>query len=457
MYLGTAPVYWLPGVSLQTVAAAKALLASLSVLSVLVEAISRNQLRFPAGLLGPPGFLILVLMSTPAIIQAKDVTMSLAFLFDLIIGIGFLWCFAILAREGADLPKLFLRSLYLIAAAAFVTLYVSATALNVASPVGTEPLSSTGFGGGRTGWSNGLSLYLPATLLLFVRHPRLRYPALLQIVIVSVLLGSQALSGGRAGLLASVFVLAAFLTVPRARISAAILLTVLAIIAVVLLQQLLEHLRITDLLQSGSFFTRIEDFSASRLAGYVLAVEHIRDRPLLGHGFGHVLLQIPYADLLQYGSFFTRIEDFSNSHLAGHIPASAHVRDRPLLGHDFGHVLLQIPYVVLFQRPYALVFEIHNLWLKLATESGVLLPLSFAFVVIRVLVGTRRSTASLPPGDARVTTTGALVLIILVGLILSQFEPRFLLGSFQNSALWWAAIGWSDAVGRGYRSTSRTH
>ena len=71
VYLGTAPIYWLPGVSLQAVAAAKALLASLAVLAVLVEAIFRNQLRLPTGLLGPPGLLILVLLSTPGILQAE--------------------------------------------------------------------------------------------------------------------------------------------------------------------------------------------------------------------------------------------------------------------------------------------------------------------------------------------------------------------------------------------------
>ena len=92
-------------------------------IAVLVEAIFRNQLRLPTGLLGLPGLLILVLLSTPAILQAETLSRSLAFLFDLILGIGFLWCFAILAREGADLPKLFLRSLFIIAAAALFTLY----------------------------------------------------------------------------------------------------------------------------------------------------------------------------------------------------------------------------------------------------------------------------------------------------------------------------------------------
>ena len=394
LYLGTAPVYWLPGVSLQAVVTGKALLACLSVFAVLVEAIFRNQIRLPTGLLGPPGFLILILLSTPAMLQAKETSMSLAFLFDIVLGVGVLWCFAILAREGADLPRLFLRSLYIIAAAASITLYIAATAQSVASPIEAGPVSATGFGPGRTAWSNGLALYVPATLLLFAGQPPPRYPALRQVVIVSLILGSQVLSGGRAGLLASVFVLAAFVTVRQSRVPAALLLTVLAIMATVLIQQILEHLRITDLLEYGRAFTRVDDFSASRLAGYVLALEHIRERPLLGYGFGQVLLQIPPVG----------------------------------------------------------VFEIHNLWLKLAAESGVLLPLFFAIMVVRVLVAARRSKSSAQlPGEAEITSP-ALVLIVVVGLILSQFEPRVLLGSFQNSALWWAAVGWSAAVGQANRA-----
>lgn len=392
VYLGTAPIYWLPGVSLQAVAAAKALLASLAVLAVLVEAIFRNQLRLPTGLLGPPGLLILVLLSTPAILQAETLSKSLAFLFDLTLGIGFLWCFAILAREGADLPKLFVRSLFIIAAAALFTLYSSTAVQSVASPFDTGPLSATGFGSARTGWSNGLSFYLPVTLLLFVKNPPRRHPALLQLAVIGLILGSQALSGGRAGLLASLFVLLAFLTIPRSRPIAILYLTAFAVIAIVLADRLLQHLRIDDLLQYGSVFALLDDFSASRLAGYVLAWEHIRARPILGYGFGQVLLTIPHIG----------------------------------------------------------VFEIHNLWLKLATESGVLLPLFFLIVVIRVLWSTRRSIAVQPHGGGRSTLT-SLVLIILVGLLVSQFEPGVLLGSFQNSAVWWAAMGWAATTAR--RST----
>ena len=265
---------------------------------------------------------------------------------------------------------------------------------SVASPFDTGPLSATGFGSARTGWSNGLSFYLPVTLLLFVKNPPRRHPRSLAARRYRPdpwESSSERRSGRFVGFALRV---ARFpYHFPRSRPIAILYLTAFAVIAIVLADRLLQHLRIDDLLQYGSVFALLDDFSASRLAGYVLAWEHIRARPILGYGFGQVLLTIPHIG----------------------------------------------------------VFEIHNLWLKLATESGVLPgPFFFLIVVIRVLWSTRRSIAVQPHGGGRSTLT-SLVLIILVGLLVSQFEPGVLLGSFQNSAVWWAAMGWAATTAR--RST----
>ena len=222
LYLGTAPIYWLPGVSLEAIATAKALLASVSVLAVLMQAIVYHS-RVPAGPLGPVGFLTLILLSTSGIAQAEDISRSIEFVFAIIIGVGFMWCFALLGCAGADLPKLFVRSMLIMTTAAFLTLFGEVIGQqNLRSPFEEGPLSATGFGAGRTGWSNGLSFYLPATLLLFPKSPRRRYAPAFQLLIIASIVGSQALSGGRAGLLASLFILACFMFLRSSRTAAAV-------------------------------------------------------------------------------------------------------------------------------------------------------------------------------------------------------------------------------------------
>ena len=211
VYIGTTPIWWLPFLGVGTVSTAKAILAFVSVFAVLIEATHRNQLRIPPGLLGLPGVLILILLATSAILQAKSVSLSIAFVVQVILGFGTLWCFAILAREGADLPKLFLRALYIIAAACIFMIINELTGLyqlpaEWSVGPGTRKFGSSGLATRSTHWSNGLALFIPVVLLLFLKTPVTRYRVLAQLVLVVLIIGSQFVSGGRAGLASSVLI-----------------------------------------------------------------------------------------------------------------------------------------------------------------------------------------------------------------------------------------------------------
>ena len=85
--------------------------------------------------------------------------------------------------------------------------------------------------------------------------------------------------------------------------------------------------------------------------------------------------------------------------------------------------------------------EIHNLWIKWAAYTGVLGPLMMAVVVIAILrIGVKNLSAAWRLARDRLAAI-SLCLILIAGAIATMFEPNVLVGSFQLTALWWAAAG----------------
>ena len=399
LYLGTAPVYWLPGLSASAVALGKISLFLLAIGMVYFRVIAAGKIHLPKGLWGPVGIWTLIMLSTPGLYQAKDVSSMIAFIVDIVSGAMFLWCFFNLTLQGAGLLLIFRRSMIIITFFAALTVVNKLTGLpDWHAPADLagfyQPLIRTGFGVGSTGWSNGLALYLPLALFLFMKGSGRGslFRRVIGLVMVGCLFGSQFASGGRAGLLASLLTIVAFIyfSLPRwlkvSAILGILLATTVSSMSVTTMNELPEtwnkHLRLNRLPDKIEFISDLDHFSAGRITGYLTAIKRFWERPFLGHGNKQILME------------------YKNRQI-----------------------------------------EIHNLWLKWAVESGIFAPLFFSFMIIVLLFEARRLVAVSARSTADRDAALAFVLIILSGMVISQFEPNALIGSFQNSAIWWAAVG----------------
>ena len=166
LYLGTAPVQWLPGVDYEWVVRAKVVLFVLAVGAVLLGT-SPTRLRLPLGLAGPLGFAALAMLSIPGLAQS-NLGPSAGYLADVVYGATMLWCFYNVARlDDVAAKKTFERSAVIVAAFAVAALGLTVAGSGWQSPCGGARFHDTAFGCSRTGWSGGLALYLPI-LMVFV-------------------------------------------------------------------------------------------------------------------------------------------------------------------------------------------------------------------------------------------------------------------------------------------------
>ena len=84
LYLGTAPVQWLPGVDYEWVARGKVLLFIVAV-GLVFATTPPTRLRVPGGLGGPLGFLALAALAVPGLAQSSLV-LSAGYVGDVVSG-----------------------------------------------------------------------------------------------------------------------------------------------------------------------------------------------------------------------------------------------------------------------------------------------------------------------------------------------------------------------------------
>jgi O-antigen ligase len=124
-------------------------------------------------------------------------------------------------------------------------------------------------------------------------------------------------------------------------------------------------------------------------------------------------------------------DSFSAGRISGYMVALELISQRPFRGYGFDQLVL---------ADFGLGYQdVHNLWLRLATEAGVFLPLAFAGLISAFLVRVR-SLFRVVTRDERIALY-SLAAVVFNGLLLTLFEPNTLLGTFQNSASWWASVG----------------
>ena len=403
MYLGLAPVYWLPFVSPALVRAGKGILL---VLALLVWFMGRpaSGLVLPRGLLGPAGFVGLAVLAVPGMYQAGELSLAVEFLVDVGLSALFVWLLFSMQVKGHDTFQVFAAGMAILSV--FAVFPVASALFGVPtfqSPFDLAPFRSTGFGAGRTGWANALSLYVPIALAVVLLDKRRAGKALASLVAIVM---AQVVSGGRAGLLLSLFSIALFVALCGSRRMRAVVVTLVVIATLtILLSGALRGIAVlaaADQLRLGDArgrvtFQLLDALTSYRPRGYVAAVELVAERPLAGYGFDSVRIPVPTLD------------------------------------HDV---------------------EIHNVWLKFAVYCGVLFPLYLLFMVLAVIRPAIRTARASEDSNRRTVVT-AYSLVLLSGVGITLVEPAALVGSFQNSALWWGVAGSVLAVASGMSLSQR--
>ena len=457
-YLGVAVAYWLPVLGRAPLGVLKMAAWGAAVGLVLAPAVLERRFRVPRGLLGPWGFAGVLLLSLPGLLRGRETGDLFRFLIDIGAGATFLWCFFDLARRGVDLKPIFRRAALIVCALGGVALLWAASLI----PDWSVPCNRlwsfdirNGFGVRSTGWAIGLGLYLPALVFLTDRAPPRGWPPWTVPVGVAaaagLLVGSQFASAGRAGLLMSGLTVLAFLVMRSSRRVGILILAGGVLFAFAVLDRTcFRHLSLPAPTPSVARApaSPADDEAASEAETAEAEAETGTDAwwvPKIVRAPAPQVEVVKYARALESARATGNTLNFVSGHRVRHFNiAFERIAQRPLLGHGWRQVQL---------RGYrGRIVEVHNLWLRWAVYTGLLAPLGFALLTLAVLAAAFRlwrRTRRTGEGD----TARVLGLILVLGLIASMFEGSVILGSFQLTALWWAAAG--AAVGLEARSAAR--
>ena len=390
LYLGLAPIYWLPGIPLRAFFMFKLALVGLGVFMALMQSlVMHSNVLFPRGFAGPLGWILLVVTAAPGFFQG-DPRAGFTRFYDSILIFVFTWTFFNLTHNGVNCLRIFWRACCCTAFFSLITILNFLTGfpdwrapypnaiVNSISRVGFHNLSS--------GWSNGIVLYFPVALALVYAFYVHRYRGSRASLIIGggftlAYVGTMFAVSGRTGLLAAAVVLlyVSFRLVDRwlgALISGTI-----AFFAIRYYRVYFDHLRFNRL--QSTEMDDISRFSSGRVDGYLEGLRLFLDRPFLGHGFG-----------------------------------------------------------VLDMREYGMVArDIHNLWLKMASDAGILFALVFTCLLIAIYRRYRDIMRFTPDVYAR-RFYAAMAMIIPCGVIVSNLSPFGIFGGFQNNAIFWAVMGY---------------
>jgi len=421
LFLALGPVYWLPGVSQDILRPFEWTIFVVALSLVFGVELSKGKLPFPNGLLHPIGFAGFLVLWIPGFLQATEPLQVAYFINKVCISAAFFWCFFCIARSGDSVVDIFRRAFILIWLLACVHLAdILVNNFQWGSICGWDSAwnstDTIGFSVSSTAWSIGLAVFIPVSALFALSPDRkwslpwqassLRWSLpwkVLSVIGPGLLFVDQFVTGGRSGILLSFLVFAAFVLIPSIRWLATMIIIVVLFVGVSFLDtSCYAHARLDQLATVGSTLgasnpdlvaqTRLDNLSTRRIQGYQHGLKKIQERPLFGHGLNQVILGTPWGGQT----------------------------------------------------------EIHNLWIKWATYTGILAPLLFLTMVFSILragwqIFRDRLNTTVERDEAAV-----LSVIVLAGLAVSMIETASPLGSFQLTAIWWAAAG--SLVGTAERS-----
>lgn len=375
VYLALAPVAWLPGVPPLVFSVTKSLAFAVAVSLTWIYARPRTV---PKGLAGPAGLALVAAASVIAAVQTPGLGGSLRATGEVVLAFGILWTVYLL--QGQVFP------LYRIGGAAALvhaalSLLIVASFLGLVefhSPevFGSASIEDIGLGGRRTGWSNGVALFVPLLLAHGIASRRPSVWVVVTFAVGSTLLG-QLISGGRLG----------------------VAVTLLSLVLMVTFTLGVPGMATGLVAASLSVFLLLSGFAAE---------------------FGIDRFDEPVSDVVELSNrridlVAFAVEEFSESPVTGQ-------------GYD---------------QPVFEGLEIHNVWLRLAAEGGVLLPAALLAVVVSIIAKALKGlwVATRIRGRRAIVEWASLVSVLVGGVAISLAEPNIFLGTMHASAIWWCAAG----------------
>lgn len=378
LYLILAPVYWLPGISIE--------LMSLLKLGLFAAVAGLAVMRLP-GLWGANRFFVvvtpwlglLVATAIPGVLQTENEYLP-SFAFDFaMISLAMFVGFVLVASRG-PLRKYLAAYVCGLAIISAVSIFVTAPTM---TRDGDEVLiAAGGFAPGRTGWSNGIAFAGVIALLLCASARGSLGKALFALAFAGVA-SSQIYFGGRSGFIApilafgaAVFVLG--VTGGKSRIMWGVMFGLVATLAWGLYSQEIESAFRLDRQVTTVYSSQWDAILSGRLSNWQLALQLIGQRPLFGYGFND------WSESGNWGNYF-----------------------------------------------------VHNEWLKFTYQGGIFYALMWAVFVASLLKTAREADrVAIHSGSVPVFTA-----VILTALVITFSEPNTLIGVFQKSAPLWVVIG----------------
>lgn len=261
-------VNWLPIIDNSVVR----LLKYLIFLYIFLYEINQFGLRYISDYLSPKGlFLILASM-----IPGMALSMEYAATLDILIPFFILWTFN---YKKQFYYKVLYNAIFVIAVICVFSIISYHTGfLNMeANGPWNSTFADAGFGGYRTGYSNSLFLFVP--FLVFWHRVKRKRLISYELFLVIILIYAQYISGGRAGVIASVAVVLIWLRTPLV-FKASFLLLFLILFQ---LETVQEQFRINDI---DGYESDLNKISSGRVFINNYYFEKFSEQPIFGYGFG---------------------------------------------------------------------------------------------------------------------------------------------------------------------------
>ena len=388
VYLTMAPVAWFPGIPQSAYTGVKTLAFVSAVVSTWLYA--RNR-RVPGGLTGPVGLALVAASSIFGLAQAASTTAALRSLLEVTLAFGVLWTVYVFERNVAPIWPALAAAAVAHGVLSLLVLAAFAGWFEAVSPLRPDSIVDTGLGGWRTGWSNGVALFIPFGLIPVFRPGPLVMRIGVAAAVASTVLG-QLVTGGRAGVVVALLSILLMLTFTQGL--AGLVVGAVAVIGVAV--------ALTSGAATGVGIDRFEqplgsdETTATRLELVQFGWDQFGEQPLTGHGIGI-----------------------------------------PVLGTVAGEQL-----------------EIHNVWLRLAAEGGILLAASMIAVTVSIIAKAVDVLWRAAKGytSTDVPAASAFVSCLLGGVVVSLIEPNIFLGTMHVSIVWWVAAGAAVAMHAGGRT-----
>lgn len=275
LYIGTGPIYWLPGVNLAAVGLLKTVLFIFLVLKPLGQQLPRGRLRFPGGRAAFLTVAIFFCLFFPGLVIGDPAASLYRLQNAAQIVLLLMACGCLIERNSLEFVVVLSVKIFLAGCA--LSLGLMALWPDYPNPLNDAlQLVETGLGGSRTSWSPAIALYLP---WLYAGAVCVSTPAIW--MGIGVLFTNQVMVAGRTGMVAALIALFLFGVLGR---NIKVLLAVLAALAVVgvLAGSHPELFRMS----SGGLGSRadLDELSTGRLDGYSGALSEVAANPFIGVG-----------------------------------------------------------------------------------------------------------------------------------------------------------------------------